>query len=56
MLLANIGSSRRSRNALSNRGPATRAVTMRPFGREVAAVEAAMVVRPVTDARALLRS
>jgi len=34
----------KSRNALRNRAPAKRAVTMRPFGRDVAAVEAAMVV------------
>ena len=33
-----------SRNALRNRVPAKRAVTMRPFGRDVVAVEAAMVV------------
>ena len=29
---------------------------MRPFGRDVVVVEAAMVIRPVTDARALLGS
>jgi hypothetical protein len=43
MLLAAIGSSTKSRNALRNRAPAKRAVTMRPF-RDVVAVEAAMVV------------
>jgi hypothetical protein len=43
MLLATIGSSTKSRNALRNRAPAKRAVTMRPF-RDVVAVAAAMVV------------
>jgi hypothetical protein len=37
-------------------GLALKAVTMRPFGRDVVAVEAAMVILPVTDARALLKS
>lgn len=44
MLLATIGSSTKSRNAPRSRAPAKRAVTMRPFGRGVVAVEAAMVV------------
>jgi hypothetical protein len=42
-------------SALRNRAPSKRAVTMRPF-RDVVAVEAALVVSLVTDARALLRS
>jgi len=44
MLLATIGSSTKSRNAPRSRAPAKRAVRMRPFGRDVVAVEAAMVV------------
>jgi hypothetical protein len=43
MLLATIGSSTKSRNALRNRAPSKWAVTMRPF-RDVVAVVAAMVV------------
>jgi len=44
MLLATIGSSAKSGNALRSRAPSKRAVTMRPFNRDVVAVEAATVV------------
>lgn len=43
-------------HVLTDRQGIKRAVTMRPFGRDVVALEAAMVVGLVTDAHALLRS